>query len=289
MKSSFLERGCATRVLVAISFHFRSTRLIYLSEVLRSLSEFSVAAMHVVIVTNTSCQEDRALLSRLLDESLADKTGEVRSHPDLAHPFDLTWYHKPVISSDFIAKNSGTYTHFIYLEDDTRMTFPNLCYFLEYRELLRHFGLLPSFLRMEYSDSLGGFVASDAFWPVYVPTQSHIRLADVMLVNLPNPYNPCFILDAELAAEYVGSPSFDQETSRKVCNWGVRERAAMGLCFEHVPAPFQTRYVVPVSAKTSMAPPFARISHLPNTFANNPSHVLGKNRINVLFVGARED
>jgi hypothetical protein len=46
------------------------------------------------------------------------------------------------------------------------------------------------------------------------------------LVNMPNPYNPCFILDLELAEE------FDREASQAVCRWGVRERAATGLCLE---------------------------------------------------------
>jgi hypothetical protein len=159
---------------------------------------------------------------------------------------------------------------------------------LEYREILRSFGLLPAFVRVEYSAALDGFVASDAFWPVYVPVQSHIRLGAKVLVNMPNPYNPLFILDAELAAEYVRSRSFDHEASRALCSWGVRERAAMGLCLENVPPPFQTRYVVPVSRYSGMAAGFCRISRLPNNYADDPRSPLGKVRVDELFVGVQD-
>ena len=185
------------------------------------------------------------------------------------------------------ATNDDHYTHFVYLEDDIRLSFENFGYFVEFREHLRRSGLLPAFVRMEYSSALTGFVASDAFWPVYVPAQAHIRIGDSIMVNMPNPYNPCLILDVELAEEYVRSASFDRAASDKVCPWGLRERAAMGLCLENVPPPFAARYVVPVSTQTDMVLPVARISHLPNNYANDPRMPLGKVRIDELFKGAR--
>jgi hypothetical protein len=287
MNPMVFERARAARILVAITFHFDAARLGFLAEVLRSLAEFPVAAMHVAILTNTAQEEELTLLCRLCAESLLGKTFSVRPHGDLAHPFDLTWCHKTIIAEEFIAGSAACYTHFIYIEDDIRLSFANFCYFVDFRERLRAFGLLPAFVRMEYGASLGGFVASDAFWPVYVPVQTHVRLGDITMVNMPNPYNPGFILDVELATEYAGSRSFDWATSAEVCAWGVRERAAMGLCLENVPPPFHTRYVVPVSAQTDMVPPAARISHLPNNYADNPHMPLGKVRMDELFQGAR--
>jgi hypothetical protein len=281
------EHVRAARILVAITFHFNAARLGFLGEVLRSLAEYPVAAMHVAIVTNTADPGDLRVLRRLCAESLPGKTFSIRSHGDLAHPFDLTWCHKTIIAEEFLAGNDAGYTHFIYLEDDIRLSFANFCYFIDFRERLRAFRLLPAFVRMEYSAALGGFVASDAFWPVYVPVQTHVRLSDLAMVNMPNPYNPGFILDVELAQEYAGSRSFDRAASAEVCSWGVRERAAMGLCLENVPPPFHTRYVVPVSTQTDMVLPAARISHLPNNYADDPRMPLGKVRINSLFHGAR--
>ena len=69
---------------------------------------------------------------------------------------------------------------------------------------------------------------------------------------------------------------------------GVRERAAMGLCPENVPPPFQTRYLVPVSRRTGKLPEFAWISHLPNNYATNPNSTLGKVRVDQLFAGVQD-
>jgi hypothetical protein len=65
----------------------------------------------------------------------------------------------------------------------------------------------------------------------------------------------------------------------------VRERAAMGLCFERIPALFQSRYVVPAYKQTGMVPTFAWISHLPSNYAHNPDSPFGKVAMNALFTG----
>jgi hypothetical protein len=281
------QRAQSARVLVAISFHFDFTRLGFLGEVLRSLSEFAVAAIEVVVLTNVADAETIAPLQRLCHETLGDLC-QIRSYADLANPWDLTWRHKAIISDEFIDRDHGDFTHFIYLEGDIRLTFANFCYWLEFRDLLRPAGLLPAFVRMEYRAAVGGYAASDAFWPIYVPAQSYLRINDMFLVNMPNPYNPFYLLDRELAREYVSSPSFDQGKSIDVGRWGISERAAMGLCLENVPIPFQSRYVVPISARTGKTPPFAWTLHIPNNYASNPRSPLGKVRMDSLFVGVNE-
>jgi hypothetical protein len=247
-----------------------------------------VAALDLVIVTNTTRGQELTLLRRLCADIPSAGSGSIRSYGELDHPYYLTWCHKEIISNEFVNGNQHQYSHFIYLENDILLSFSNFCYFIKFREILRPFGLLPAFLRTEYSASLGKLVASDAFWPVYIPVQSHICLHDMVLLNMPNPYNPCFILDLELAEEYVRSRSFDRDASQAVCRWGVRERAAMGLCLENVPPPFQTRYLVPVSRRTAKLPEFARISHLPDNYANDPRSPLGKVRVDDLFAGVHE-
>ena len=132
--------------------------------------------------------------------------------------------------------------HFIYSEDDIRLSFANFRYFVEFRERLRPIGLLPAFVRTEFSAAQSGLVASDAFSPVYVPVQPHVMLDGLVMANMPNPYNPCFFLDRELAEEYVRTPSFDRVASAGVNRWDVRERAAMGLCLENVPKSFHMSY-----------------------------------------------
>lgn len=276
------------RVLACVTFHFDSSRLKYLAEILRALSEFSAAALHVSIVTNVGDKERVQVLQRLCFAALPGATAEVSSHTNLGHPHDLAWCHKAIIANDFVDNNNGRFTHFIYLEDDIRLTNANFVYFLEGREILRDVGLLPAFVRTEYSTAKSTFVASDAFWPVYVPVQSHLEIAGAQWINLPNPYNPCFILDADLAVEYVQSRSFHQNGSLSVCGWGIRERAAMGLCLENVPPMFQSRYVVPVKVPAGYVPAGCLISHLPNNYAEDPRSPLGKVRLDELFAGSEE-
>jgi hypothetical protein len=273
------------RILCAITFHFDISRLGFLAEVMRSLSEFTVVSMEIAIVTDATRQDDVALLRRLCLEVLSGEGADIRCYSELPHPFDLTWCHKTMIAEEFARSNHRRYTHFIYLEDDIRFSFANFCYYVEFREILRGTGLLPAFVRVEYSECLRGHVATDASCPVWVPLQPHFFVGDIILMNMPNPYNPCFVLDLELAEEYVQSRSFDQEGSRALCPWDVRERAAMGLCFEHIPALFQSRYVVPAYRQTGMVPTFAWISHLPNNYANDPDSPFGKLAMDALFTG----
>jgi hypothetical protein len=281
------ERAREARILCAITFHFDNTHLGFLAEVLRSLSAFAATALDMVIVTDALGEQELTPLRGLCADMPPGRSATIRSCRELDHPYHLTWCHKEIISNEFVRANQGGYSHFIYLEDDILLNILNFDYFVKFREILRPFGLLPAFVRTEYSADLGTFVSSDAFWPVHVPTQSHIILDDVVMVNLPNPYNPCFILDHQLADEYVRSRSFDRDASRALCPWGVRERAAMGLCLENVPSPFQSRYLVPVSRRTGSIPEFARIRHLPNNYADDPRSPLGKVPVDNMFFGVR--
>jgi len=40
---------------------------------------------------------------------------------------------------------------------------------------------------MEYRAAVGGYTASDAFWPIYVPAQASLRIGDMFpeLVRIP--------------------------------------------------------------------------------------------------------
>jgi hypothetical protein len=57
----------------------------------------------------------------------------------------------------------------------------------------------------------------------------------------------------------------------------------MGLTFENPPAPFAYRVVVPVAIASRVAPSCAWLAHLPNNYANDPSHHLGKVAMTDLF------
>jgi hypothetical protein len=285
MDPSVLIEASSARILVAITAHFNAQRLEYLAEVLRSFSEYPVDAIDVVIVTNTFDAGELALLDNLHRQTFPHATRpRVRSFAVKGSPYNLTWSRKEILLKEFCENDENAYTHFMYVGDDIRITFQNFCYFVRYRRFLEPHGLIPSFLRVEYSASLGGFVSVDNVRRVNVSNRPQLPCGDSVFVVPRNPYTACYILDRALAAEYVHSASFDLEKSRAQCDWMGAERAAMGLCFENVPAPFTSRHVVPVSRETGTVSSFAWVSHLPNTYANLPEKFFGKVGVESLFV-----
>lgn len=279
-------RASAARVLCCITFHFVAGRLESLADVLQALSEFPVAFLEAVIVTNAVDDSETVILERLAAEIMGEGRATICRVHELEHPFDLAWHHKQVLAERFVDDTASRFTHFIYLEDDIRFTFANFEYFLTAREQLRGEGLLPAFLRVEWSEDAAGLVATDCFWPVYVPVQPRLGAGEIVFMNMPNPYNPCFVLDRELAREHLASPASDRLSSSRLVAWGIRERAAMGLCLDNVPKPFRWRYVIPLSTVSGSIPPWARVRHLQNTYAAANSG-LAKTRLENLFRGMR--
>ena len=126
-----MEDASLASLLVGITFHYVPARLFYLLDVVRALADFPVRRLDVVVLTNTVDPIERGSISDILGPLLRDgKTLEVLSCPGLAHPFDLAWSHKPLIS-ERVFPNGSPYTHFVYLEDDTRFGYMNFCYFAE--------------------------------------------------------------------------------------------------------------------------------------------------------------
>jgi hypothetical protein len=271
------------RILAAISFHFLEARLVFLAEVVRELAAFPVAAIDILVFTNAV---DPGQLSAI-ETSLSGASCEIVPAPALDHPYDLTWAHKPVIVSKFIG-GKKTYSHFIYLEDDERMSFSNFCYFLEARETLRDSGLIPGFARVEWRAASRCFVNTDNVHRLALSGRPFAPRGRYNYIALDNPYYGAFILDQELAAEYVFSRSFDRARSCEVSSWEVRERAAMALMFEGAPPPFPARCVVPVDTAAKTIPSFATLAHLPNNYADDPNSGFGKIPMADLFQGEFE-
>lgn len=72
------------------------------------------------------------------------------------NPQSLTWSHKKIMKKEYEA---AEYDYYIYLEDDIRFSFSNFLYFIEYREKLKKFNLIPGFLRIEYN-----YMTNDIYW-----------------------------------------------------------------------------------------------------------------------------
>lgn len=281
-----IERATTARILVAITFQYNADRLEMLSDVMRMLAEFPVASMRVVLVTNTADHSKLDALTGLGNALFQPDDFAIASFPSLEHPLDLTWSHKSVLTRIW-RDEVDAFTHFIYLEGDIALTFVNFCYWIDARETLRQSGLLPAYVRVEHRKATLTFTCSDSFSQIHIPFQANIETSGQLFFNMPNPYNPLYILDADLVQEYMASDSFGMDTSLSVCRWGKAERAAMGLCLDRVPQGFASRYVVPVTPDNRI-PAYAWVSHLPNNYANSPDSPLGKIPVAALATGASD-
>jgi hypothetical protein len=279
------------RILAAVTFHFREKRLKYLFHAVRALSEFPVEVLDVVIVTNVDHRKELGQISHLCTPFFqsfparqnSQKSLSIESFPDLADPWLLPWNHKHLIVDRFLSAKS-TYTHFIYLEDDILISFDNFCYFLYYREMLKGDRLIPSFQRFEYNDVDNCLYLTDQIGVSEFKSRKRVDLNGFAFVNLDYPYDAMFILDRELALEYVETPSFDREGSKVVMpEWDVAARAAMGLCFENPPQGFKVRYVSPVDPNTLMTPVWSWVHHIPNNYVHNRLSPFAKTRTDQLF------
>jgi hypothetical protein len=271
-------------LLVAISAHYVPARLPYLLEVVRALADINAQRLDIHVMVNEVDDETAARLHRLLSAALpAGRTVTINRVGGLDHPFDLTWAHKRLIPEVFLAEGSA-FTHFLYLEDDMRFGAANLRYFLRFRPLLEPFGLLPSFLRIEYSAAAEELRFTEHRRPTDPASARGVTAGGVRFIATP-PYCALYVLDRPLARQHVESPSFDREASKALSRWAVRERAAAGVCWDRVPRGFRRRYVVPLAPDGTGFAPECLVPHLHATYADNPTASFAKIPVHRAFDG----
>ena len=160
----------------------------------------------------------------------------------LSNPRLLTWEHKKFIEPWLQGASPGE-DFFMYIEDDIEVTNKNLVYFIRTNRLLKKHNLIPGFLRYEMKGDQMRLV--DITQPEYWERERSVRIDGRTYHACINPYWAGFILDRDLAKEYVASRSYNLADSEFV-PWNVQERAAMGLTYEQPQPRLRTRIVVPV-------------------------------------------
>jgi hypothetical protein len=291
MSHSQLNTEFPFRILVDITFHYKESRLQYLFQVVRAFSEYPIISIDIVIVTNVAEKDKLNNITCLCSPLMAShparpgtkKTLSIESFPDLADPWHLPWCHKHLISGRFLDITTG-YSHYIHVEDDILVSFDNFCYFVRYRDLLRSERLIPSFHRVEFRSDDNRLYLVDQIGVSDFPSRKRIEVDKFSFVNPDYPHNAMFILDRDLALEYVNSLSFDRDRSANLRpQWGLCERASMGLCFENPAEGFSCRYAIPVNADSLKTPYWSWVYHIAGNYTKNPRLPLGKTELNQLF------
>jgi hypothetical protein len=315
--SSASDRWC----IAAVSHWYDPDRIGYLTTTLRAV-RCQAARVGCAVVTN-----EPARLALALMVSLAGDDVDVRAVPLEAagpfllggpdriavvpwdgrhHPYRLTWFHKRVFH-DLVLECSAFdrgVTQLLYVEDDMRLDPGALDYWCAYRPLLEPHGLLPGFVRAEGRPTPSWM--TDVVEPQVVEELPGVEVtvppgagaggrATVRCINLTNPYQAMYVLDAPLAAWHFRRSLMRSYTRSRVpadlvVHWGTRERASMGPILDEVPAGFPTRNVLPVVEDGGDArfPDACVVEHLPANYFDDPASEFGKLRRDDALVHARE-
>jgi len=264
------------KLCVGVSFHYNANRLGYLKQTLTNLPELA-DELEVHVFTNASDDSLKDTI-RAAGSAIAPACLFIHEPRLLGHPFLLTWCHMNIFRERFTQDTS--ISHFLYLEDDIDIRVNNITYWLKGREALRPYGLIPSFMRYEYQAGHSEKYATDfGKMLTYTSLRKITATRDTAYVNLPNPYQGMYLLDRELMQEHLDGPSSAPEFG----TWGIREKAAAGITFLNVPAPFLSRNLVGYDRLAGQVDPNCLIHHIPNNYADNPASGFGKVKVSDLI------
>jgi len=252
---------------VAVTFFYNRVRLVYLDKASSHFAELA-DRVHVHIVTNTHDEEERdSIRSVMRDKGV---TFSIHAPTLLGHPFLLPWCHFDIFRELFV--RDASITHFMYLEDDILVTAKNMEYWLKGRDELRAFGLIPSFLRYEKAHD-GVLYITDVIKREAFQSMPKAWVHEgYCYINMAYPYQGMYLLDRELMEEHLTSRSSNPECNK----WAIREAAAQGLTFMHVPDGYYSRNLVGYKAKERQIDPVCLIHHIPNKYVNDRHSVYGK-------------
>jgi len=240
---------------------------------IKELLSLKVKSIQIHIHTNSKIEAQK-ITEDFRDERLIfhvfpqySKMNVIHNSPwderDSMSPWRLTWEHRRTLQN-LVERSSGK-NLFLYIENDILFKQENLDYWLRALPLLEEYGYIPSFLRVEYSETKMSWFPMDNLSGERVRLEESSIYADLHLfTQLPNTYSGCYLLTDELAREFIESDSFDLEKSRERIWWDIGARATVGLQFENVPPGAKSRYLLPV--KGSGIAPESWIHHLPNLY-----------------------
>jgi hypothetical protein len=249
-----------------VTFYYVEERLKYLAAI--SQEFFNLAnEIQVFIVTNTEDETHHERIIGSLDVRLQAK---ILVPQLLGHPYLLTWCHLSIFREQF--RQDESITHFMYLEDDMLIRPNNIAYWLQARQDLKPYGLIPSFLRFELKSGETKQYSSDVYKKMPFNQLPKVRISDhYYYINLPKPYQGMYLMDRELMEEHLSGLSSNPDFGI----WNIREKAAQGLTFAKIPEGYFSRNLVGYDNDAQQVDANALIHHTPNNYANNPDTGFG--------------
>lgn len=185
-------------LLVCIPFHNsdhnRSERLGYLTKIIDVLTKEYEEEVTIVVDTNS-------------DKEL-NFNAEIQVHPNLEHPFHLTWMHR-----QHFKDNIDRYDVFMYLEDDMYLPYKNYLNYLENFKILFP-KYIPSFVRIETKRENG--ISTEYVTDITVKQQlKTVEIGGKQFTNLQQPYHGFWIMPQDALKKTLREDFVRLHTSRE--------------------------------------------------------------------------
>jgi hypothetical protein len=257
-----------TSLLICVTFHYDSARLIYLEKISKHFPSLG-EKVTVFIITNTSNPSELNEIDRAIKNAcICDYSIVVPEY--LGHPYLLTWVHLGIFRKFY---PQDIYSHFLYTEDDICITKENVMYWIRSRLILKPFGLIPSFIRYEFKNMRTEKYATDFVEFVNFHTMPIFKYdKKYAYLNMSNPYQGIYFMDKLLMREHLHGESSNPDFGQ----WDIRARAASGVTFLDIPNGFLSRNVVGFLLPEMQIDENSLIHHVPNNYTNNKNARNGK-------------
>ena len=258
------------KLAICVTFYYREEKINILKKVCKEFNNLA-HNIDVTIVTNENNDKKIINLKQKIGEVL--KNFNIHIAQDLQHPKFLPWSHLIVMRKKM---TDNSFTHFMYLEDDIRITKENIIYWLNARKALKIFNLIPSFIRTEIKFENKEIYVVDSTQKNNFKKMPKVfsKTKNIAFVNLLFPHQPIYFYDKELMREYFEGSASDPDfaiPSAKDHYQGIVERLDYMLTYYNIPEGFFHRAVAPVDIKNKIIKNYCLVEHLSNKYANQNS------------------
>lgn len=312
------------KLLIVVSYHWDVTKLIYLAALLDTIRTYETR-VHVVIVTD----HERALYRTLqkwehFDYSTltlqiwqAPSTNDTNKHA-------LLWAHRQAIEEQL--EHHPNFTSIIYMEDDTRLSWPAVVSWALDTEVLAPLNFTRCIYRTEVDVETGGGNMLDWSSPLqldysntlnvtynadYARVQDRLQKASdcrcgkhrdgtlwpcrvhAYYLTPAAPFQGMWIASREQLLSFMAHPYWKKEDALKAnlaYGMGYPERTTFMILAVNVPAGYQSSCMVPFvfsDKETGLSlPAVAEVEHMRNGYSSTPGIHLARLHVKAAIQGA---
>lgn len=164
-------------VFVCVSFQWNLGKLVYLNMLLQTVSKYHTSVTVCVVTDQPQNLQHVLQVWRFRDTTVCSVPKTEQAQED-NNRYSLLWHHRSVMAE---AHRTGEYTSFLYMEDDTKLSWPVLVSWALDTEVLEPLGFTRGFFRTDFSPATGKLVMMDVAHRVNITSWN--LTVDVQSIN----------------------------------------------------------------------------------------------------------